>query len=130
MEWASQCMYHFPVKIWYIANSRHNSWPPLSTWQLLPFFFFFLRKKILKLNRGPTCYMHKKSYLDHVLFLHQSYTKIKSYLGHVLFLYHIITSILHQDILGVRPMCIGPTYMKPTCMSHPPYMSWCKIDVR
>jgi hypothetical protein len=74
--------------------------------------------------------MHKKSYLDHVLFLHQSYTKIKSYLGHVLFLYHIITSILHQDILGVRPMCIGPTYMKPTCMSHPPYMSWCKIDVR
>jgi hypothetical protein len=39
------------------------------------------------------------------------------------------TIITYQDILGVRSMHVGFTYMRPTCMSPTPNVSWCAIIV-
>jgi hypothetical protein len=46
------------------------------------------------------------------------------FLGCVIPTSHYLTSILHQDTLGIRPI-----YIRPTCMGPTPYVSWCKIDV-
>jgi len=43
---------------------------------------------------------------------------MNKFLGCVIPTSHYLTLILHQDTLGV-----GPTYMRPTCMDHTPYMS-------
>jgi hypothetical protein len=52
------------------------------------------------------------------------------FMGCVIFTSHYPTSILHQDILGVRLMYMGPTYMRLICMGPTPYVFFCMIDVR